>query len=262
MAGFSLTTGYQMAVKLAGLASSVLDQVAIEMTGLAPLPPSYLRSRVHGVPDLESFLRVGSCCASDILKVLEEQGVFRPGEEPDILDFGAGCGRTLLWMKRLARPARFHGTDIDAEAIDWCAENLGFADVRVNRAVPPLDYADGQFDAIYSISVFTHLNEELQFRWLDELRRVTKPGGWVLLTLHGRDRYQELGQPWTARIEHEGILVVPTKFWKGIFPEWYQNTYHTREYVYTQFGKYFEVSAYLPSGLNGHQDIVVLRKHP
>jgi methylase of polypeptide subunit release factors len=41
-----------------------------------------------------------------------------------ILDFGCGCGRMLLWLPELGRKRALHGTDIDADAIDWCREHL------------------------------------------------------------------------------------------------------------------------------------------
>ena len=74
---------------------------------------------------------------------------------------------------------------MDAEAIEWCRQNLHFAKFEVNESVPPLRYPTNSFDFVYGVSVFTHLNEDYQFRWLAELQRVTKPKGYVLLTLRG-----------------------------------------------------------------------------
>jgi len=43
--------------------------------------------------------------------------------------------------------------------------------------MPPMSYEDNMFDFVYSISIFTHLPEDMQFAWLQELQRITKPGG-------------------------------------------------------------------------------------
>jgi len=38
---------------------------------------------------------------------------------------------------------------------------------------------------VIGYSVFTHLTEAMQRQWLEELRRITAPGGLVLVTAHG-----------------------------------------------------------------------------
>ena len=77
------------------------------------------------------------------------------------------------------------------------------------------------------ISVFTHLDEDYQFRWLAELQRIAKPGALVVLTVNGAKN----GQGFFFERSYE----------EGLFPAWYQNTYHSRDYVFENFGKYFEV---------------------
>ena len=47
-------------------------------------------------------------------------------------------------------------------------------------------YGDETFDLIYAISVFTHLTEELGRAWIAELRRLLRPGGLLMFTVHGR----------------------------------------------------------------------------
>ena len=44
---------------------------------------------------------------------------------------------------------------------------------------------DASIDVIYAISVFTHLSEAMHESWMAELRRVLKPDGILLATLHG-----------------------------------------------------------------------------
>lgn len=211
----------------------------------AHLPPAELRYRVGGSPDADEFVTIGKKCAADIEsalgKVGRDLGSFRR-----ILDFGCGCGRTLVHMKSLAPGAQIDGTDIDAKAIEWCKQHLNFATFSVSKERPPIDYAADTFDFIYVISVFTHLDEDFQFLWLEELRRIAKPGAILLLTVHGLNGDQG--------------FVFKRSYEKGLFPDWYQNTYHSKEYVFTNFGNYFEVLGYFPRSMNAHQDVVMLQK--
>lgn len=130
-----------------------------------------------------------------------------------MLDFGCGCGRTLRWFN--GSEPHLHGTDIDAEAIGWCQKNLHFADFEMNEGLPPLDYADETFDLIYAISVFTHLDEERQFLWLDELKRATKPGGIVLLTVHGEHARKVLPDEEAREVEQNGFKFVVSDSMRG-----------------------------------------------
>ena len=79
--------------------------------------------RVSSSPDAQNFINVGKKCANDIESALRKVG-FELAAFQRILDFGCGCGRTLMHLKDLARGAQFDGTDIDEDAIDWCKQNL------------------------------------------------------------------------------------------------------------------------------------------
>jgi len=231
----------------------------MKQTGLAHLPPADLRNRVHGSTNPRSFLEVGKKCSEDLESTLrnihKDIGSFR-----DILDFGCGCGRTLMWFGKRSLPSNFFGTDIDADAISWCRNNLDFASFSVNNALPPLDYPSETFDLIYALSVFTHLHEDYQYYWLSELKRIVKPKGILLLTVHGQYVWKDLPPDHLAKIEKEGFVFVPENAYKGIFPEWYQNAFHTKDYVLERWSPYFNILDYIPRGLNNHQDMVVLQK--
>jgi len=205
-------------------------------------------------------LKVGKKCTQDI-----EASLSRIGKNLDffrhILDFGCGCGRTLLWLNHYSRSSFFYGTDIDAEAISWCRNHLGFGKFSVNRVLPPLDYPSEMFDLILAMSVFTHLDEDLQFEWLRELKRIAKRKGILLLTVHGSHCWKSLRNEDIEKIRETGFLFLKSNFWKGLFPEWYQTAYHTREYVLENYGKHSDVLDYIPRGLNDHQDLVILRKN-
>ena len=101
-----------------------------------------------------------------------------------MLDSGCGCGRVLRQWAGLDG-VRVVGTDYNPELVDWCRENLPFAEVRRNGAAPPLPAGDSEFGLIYAFSVFTHLGETAQVAWMRELERALEPGGLLLFTAKG-----------------------------------------------------------------------------
>lgn len=227
-----------------------------------PIPPVALLERVQGKVSgdpVEEFLNIGRLCAESVVATLARAGK-KLTDFGTILDFGVGCGRTLRVLAPLAPAARFYGTDIDAEAIDWCQTNLDFATFSANGALPPLPFDNRQFDLIYAISVFTHLNESYQFQWLAELRRVARPGALVIVTLHGDSLFQHIPPEMRQRADTNGFAFVETETWRGIFPDWYQNAFHSPRYVSKWYPRFFRVLAHVPQGMAGHQDAVLLQK--
>ena len=158
-----------------------------------------------------------------------------------ILDFGCGPAGTILWLRELAPDADVTGTDIDAEAIAWARANVRGATFGVNGAMPPLAYAESTFDLVYAISVFTHLDEGPQDAWLEELFRVTRPGGICMVTVHAPSSWPDMPADARAALDRDGFVFVRTDSWEGLFPEWYQSTFHTRRYVETRFTRRFEL---------------------
>jgi SAM-dependent methyltransferase len=143
------------------------------------LPPPRLRSLVGGTPDRSWFVAAGRESAAALRAAASEAGVDLDDPGVVMLDFGCGCGRT---SRHWGRP--IHGTDIRPELVEWCQEHLPGA-YDVNDPEPPTDYPDAFFDVVYAVSVFTHLTEDRQARWLGEFARIIRPGGLLLLTTHG-----------------------------------------------------------------------------
>ena len=79
---------------------------------------------------------------------------------------------------------RLHGVDVNGEAIDWCLANLS-PRFEVSQHKPPLPYPDDYFQAVYGVSILTHLSLEDQADWIAELLRVTRKNGIVILSYHG-----------------------------------------------------------------------------
>jgi SAM-dependent methyltransferase len=168
-----------------------------------PVPPAGLRVRVAGTADLAWFLEGGRLAEQSIRDALGRHG--RPLDNVEtLLDFGCGCGRVT---RRFAERAGVHGSDTNAEAIDWCRRNLSFARCETNALEPPLVFADASFDLVYGLSVFTHLTIELQRAWLDELARVLRPGGLLILTTHGDAYVDRLDERERSSYERGEVVV-------------------------------------------------------
>lgn len=228
-----------------------------------PIPPAELRHRVHGSLDKESFIRVGKNVEKDIRNLCSIAGCNDVYSLENILDFGCGCGRVLRNFQDAPKSCHFHGTDIDIELINWGKIHLSNIDWSINDYNPPLKYQDNTFDLIYSISVFTHLDEELQYMWLSELRRILKVGGLMILTIHGSNTIGNLSDNIKKTISSHGFAFLTGSTGKlkldGL-PDFYQTAFHTKEYIHREWSKYLDIIDYIECGINNHQDVVILKK--
>jgi SAM-dependent methyltransferase len=98
----------------------------------------------------------------------------RPGARA--LDAGCGSGRMLL---ELARYGEVSGIELNDQAVA-AARARGPFDVRAGR-VEELPWDAGEFDLITCLDVVEHLRDDVG--GLAELRRVSAPGGWLVVTV-------------------------------------------------------------------------------
>src|SRR5215208_3620943 len=235
-----------------------------EGTNSSPdMPPPSLRLRIGGglsEMSTQTFVTLGKGIADDIEDILQSQLKRNLSSFHDILDFGCGCGRVLIWLYRRASKPKCHGTDIDEEAIEWCKNNLKFAEFSVNKPFPPLDSRSEGFDFVYAISVFTHIDEEMQNAWIQELHRVLKPKGILLISVLGQSACKNMPKDIRHRLGSQGFVFVKLDITRGIFPSWYQLSYHTEGYVRQKFGKFFNLLSFMEKGLCGFQDVALLEK--
>ena len=120
------------------------------------------------------------------------------------------------------------------------------------------------FDLIYGISIFTHFDEDYQFAWLKEMRRIAKADSILLFTIRDEFKLSCLNENHRNSIEKEfsksGFCCFETPVWKDTFPDFYKGTWHSRDYIYREWSKYFEIIDYLPGVAWCQQTIVLLRK--
>ena len=102
--------------------------------------------------------------------------ICREFPHPTILDVGCGTG---INSSVLAKHGYTIGTDTSEEALSFSKGRE--IDVLVRSHVESLPFAASTFDVITALDVLEHINDDLEA--LDELRRVTREGGVLVITV-------------------------------------------------------------------------------
>jgi ubiquinone/menaquinone biosynthesis C-methylase UbiE len=206
-----------------------------------PLPSPSMVYLVARHFDLREYYESGEFHAELLQNTLAKNGLcidrFR-----SLLDFGCGCGRVVRHWN-VFPSLRVHGSDYNAQLVAWCRAALPFASFATNGLAPPLPYSDESFDLVYSISVFTHLPEALQRPWIDELRRVLRPGGVAMITTKGRSRLDALSVAERRRFEGGDLVVQEAHRAGGNLCA----AFHPESYVRNVLGERFQVVDFVPA---------------
>jgi SAM-dependent methyltransferase len=107
-----------------------------------------------------------------------ERAIARLGLPADarILDAGCGSGRNMV---ELARLGAVTGVELSDTSVELARER-GVGEV-LQGSVMEMPFDDASFDLAVSLDVIEHLEDDVGA--LRELRRVTKPGGALLVTV-------------------------------------------------------------------------------
>ncbi len=131
---------------------------------------------------------------------MRESGGLEPSSS--VLDIGCGPGRVAAALTRFLDPATgtYEGFDVMPESIKWCRKaispkhpnfNFQVADLHNAQYNPAgtqradayvFPYGDARFDVALAASLFTHLRPFEGQRYLDEAKRVLRPGGYLFGT--------------------------------------------------------------------------------
>ena len=146
-----------------------------------PEPPS-IRTLDENIPELLSFLKPGM----------------------RVLDVGCGTGTITLGVAEVVKPGAVVGIDPDEPRIDtarkWAAhvmrpKNVTFHVGDSHR----LEFPDHTFDVVYSHTVLHFFLDPVV--GLQEQKRVTKPGGWVI----------------ASGVRDMGITYPPCPHWEKVY---------------------------------------------
>ena len=101
------------------------------------------------------------------------------------LDFGCSSGRVVRVLAAAYPDVSWSGCDPIESSIVWARENLPGIEFEVSPVEPPLPYEDASFDFVFAISIWSHFSAGAALRWWDEMHRMLRPGGHLVLTTHG-----------------------------------------------------------------------------
>lgn len=173
-----------------------------------PLPPKYMLFESFGMLKYDSYYINGKKSADYLIDLLAEN---IDNREIEVCEWGCGPSRLLRHVKdsfsRHNIQAKCYGTDYNEKTIEWCQNNIKSISFHKNNLNPPLPFEDNKFDALYSISVFTHLSKELQLDWFNECIRVLKPNGLFLFTTHGEIWTHNLLKNEKETFEKDGVYI-------------------------------------------------------
>ncbi|HEY1285176.1 MAG TPA: class I SAM-dependent methyltransferase [Solirubrobacterales bacterium] len=171
-----------------------------------PLPPPRLRLLVDGrSAGAEHYLQVGAQMFSSIRAAVADAGT--PAEQlGSVLDFGCGCGRVARYWTGVDGP-ELSGCDYNGDLTGWCEANLPFMRVAKNDVAPPTPYESQSFDLIYALSVLSHLDRPLQEGWVNEFRRLLRPGGLLVISVLGEMVRHRLSPEQSERFARGELIV-------------------------------------------------------
>lgn len=155
------------------------------------------------------YVRGEELSSDPIIEFLKKQRV------RTVCDAGCGCG--VYSLKLAANGFRVFSFDVSSTAAemtgkllaskDFACENVKAADILATG------YHDGQFDAVISRDVVDHMTQEEGIAAVKELHRITRDGGFVILTLDKSDSEYE-SQPHT--VNGDGDYLFTKGKWKGM----------------------------------------------
>jgi SAM-dependent methyltransferase len=236
----------------------------------APVPPLELIAQSYGftMSDAEEFaepsnyLAAGYALGLSVLRLVAESGR-DPRTVDAVLDYGSASGRTLRAWREIAG-LRLVGADINEELILWAQRHLDDIEFHHTETTPPLRFEDSSFDVIWSQSPFAHIPLDQQAAWLQELRRVLRPEGMLMVTLAGEGQARhQLTPDQQQQLERDGALEIDSGA-AGLSSAsrltGQLDVFMTRAEATHRFGSELDFVDYRPSPTG--QDIIILRRPP
>jgi cyclopropane fatty-acyl-phospholipid synthase-like methyltransferase len=241
----------------------------MEKTGLSDaVPPPEVHAMSRG-----SLAAGGSYYDADlVVDALLQVGVdLRPAMR--VLDFGCSSGRVVRALAAAYPEIEWHGCDPVESSIGWARMHLRNVRFMVSPRSPTLGYPDGFFDFVFAISIWSHFSERAGLQWLEEMRRVIRPTGHLLLTTHGYQSIAHYAQG-ALRPREQLAQIAEALYARGF---WFKNefgeggdgglggadwgtAFNSVEWLLPRICPDWRLADFAPGRLQGNQDMFVLER--
>lgn len=101
-----------------------------------------------------------------------------------IVDFGAGVGNAVPWFRKYFPAAHLTLADVSQQSLDVAKSRFPGSENYARIAEERLPLPDASVDLAFAACVFHHIPAGEHIHWLEELKRVTRPGGLVAIFEH------------------------------------------------------------------------------
>lgn len=229
------------------------------ITDSYPTPSAELIHLIVCNEDPYEYYKTGFLGKENILSALNGAGIPETDVQ-NVLDFGCGCGRVLRRLDGM--PWKMFGTDYNPKLTQFCTAAYPFAQIGTNQLMPPTQYENEQFDLVYQFSVFTHLMPENQKLWLDEFRRIIRPGKYLIFSTQGeffmKNRRDYITDEMIQKLEENGILTVHS----DVEGSNTAGTFQTRAFTENLLGDDWKILYYKEGGstVTGFQDLYLVQR--
>jgi len=221
-----------------------------------PLPPARLRRRVGTDSSREQFVSVGRMTATLVRQLFEAHRA-ADSRYGTWLDFGCGSGRIARHLLADDSVGSLVGLDVDRDAVDWCGRNLP-GRFLVIAPEPPTPVETGSIDVVCCISVFTHLDEQPQLAWLEEVARMLRPGGRFIVSTHPPS--VTYNRPDLTEADHRRLAEHGFLFARGTGAFNDDSAFHTEEYLRRTWTVSFDLLELRGGALGSVQDLAIWRR--
>jgi SAM-dependent methyltransferase len=240
-----------------------------EATGLrAAMPPAEVHAMAH-TPHATG----GPIVYGDILEAAFAAVGAPLAAGATVLDFGCSSGRVVRVLHAWEPGLDLLGCDPNGPAVAWAREHLPGIRFATSPTAPPLDLPDASVDAAFAISIWSHFDAGPARAWLDELARVVRPGGHLLLTTQGWQSVAyfarlpghalEDQRPIAHDLYVDGFAFVDTfgaeGDW-GVPSDGWGTAFLTAEWLGAVATPRWSIALARPGAIEGNQDLYVLRR--
>ncbi len=189
------------------------------------------------------------------------------------LDFGCSSGRVVRVLQAAYPHVSWAAGDPNGPAIAWADAHLPGIEFFVSPQQPPLNVEYGSFDLVYAISIWSHFAPDLGMRWFDEMHRVLRPGGYLVITTHGFESvayYASRGMRPYAQLEEIQRALVRSGSWYapefgpggdwGVINQSWGTCFISPEWMLTRLCPLWRVLEFAPGRNQSNQDVYVLQR--